>query len=128
MHTEKSFKAASTNLSNLFLIVFALALAILTGIVAAMGKVTYVAPIVSIMSIPVLARAGVQWRFYILLMLPFLNLFQMPSLHLPLGIPPVVVVMGILAIIKGLSLWQHKLSSITMVSVLEYLHICYLYG
>jgi glycosyltransferase involved in cell wall biosynthesis len=96
-------------------------LAVLAGLSAGIGKITYVIPILAVMSIPFLLRVDEHTRFLVLMILPFLNLFQMPGLHLPLGIPPILAVMGILMVVELLFQWQHGVRESATSYLFEYL-------
>jgi len=98
-----------------------LALAVFAGFSAALGKVTYIVPVFIVLSIPLLLHLGQQLRFLAFLSLPILALFQMPGLHLPLGIPPVMAVMGMLAVIEAYFWWNRGITAAAAAQPLDYL-------
>ncbi len=68
-----------------------MALSLFAGLVAGMGKVAYVIPVLALLSIPFLSRVSAKMRFRALLISPFLILLQVPDFHIPLGITPIAL-------------------------------------
>lgn len=116
---QRLTSSLSAHVFNVLLVCVVIMLALIAGIVAGKGKVTYLAPLLILISIPIVARMGIRARYKMLLAIPFINLFQIPSLHLPLGFPPVIVFMCVLTLAHGVSLWQYR--QLTMAGLKEYL-------
>jgi hypothetical protein len=96
-----------------------LLLAVFAGERAAAGKLTHIIPIYIILSIPLLASMSRDWLFRIFLSLPLVSLLVMPSFHLPLGIPPVLAVMGGLAAVQLIT--QAKQFGLSLHRLIEFL-------